>query len=179
MASLWRKLDELGIHPLTATQQEVTPKNPPQSKQASPPPTAPPPVPQNVSKPFPKPPLPSRQPDLIPSNQMEFTAQKTEAQSGRADAMPEIGVCSKLREYVLAAKEKRPHGILVYEEIGYVVLELLPRQGRIHRNELIRNTADVLEFPEVAFKRIDEAIRRLEDLKKVCADSNYVWRCTS
>jgi hypothetical protein len=67
---------------------------------------------------------------------------------------------------------------ILISEIGHVVLELLPRQGRIHRHDLIKSTADVLEFEEVAFKRIDEAIRRLEELKKVSADSNYVWRRT-
>ena len=178
MASLWRKLEELGIHPLTAARPEATPETPPQTERTSPPPTAPPTTPQNISKPFPKTPSPTRQPDLIPSNQMELPASKPEPQPSHADATHEAKI-KELREYVFAAKQKRTYGVLVYEEIGHVVLELLPRQERIHRSELIRNTADVLEFEEVAFKRIDEAIRRLEELKKVSADSNYVWRRVS
>lgn len=172
MASLWRKLEELGIHPLIATQPEVTPETPPQSER-----TSPPPPPQNISKPFSKTPSPSRQPDLIPTSQMELPTQKTEAQPSHADVSHEIVVSSALREYISAAKQKRPYGVLVYEEIGHVVLELMPRQGSVDRKELIRSAAEVVDFPEVAFKRIDEAIRQLENLKKVSADSNYVWRC--
>lgn len=175
LASLWRKLEELGIHPLATIKPEATPETPPQSERTSPPPTAPPPVTQAVPKSFQKPTSPSRQPDLIPSNQMELPTSKTEAQLSNADATHEAKI-KELREYVLAAKQKRTYGVLIYEEIGHVVLELLPRQGRIHRHDLIKSTADVLEFEEIAFKRIDEAIRRLEELKKVSADSNCVWR---
>lgn len=170
MSSLWRKLEELGIHPLTVAQLEATPETPPSATQ---------PVPHAVPKLFSKVPLPSRQPDLIPSNQIELPTQKTELQPSNTAATHEAGVAQELREYVLAAKQKRTYGVLVYEEIGHVVLKLLPQQGRIHRNELIKTTADVLEFEEIAFKRIDEAIRRLEELKKVSADSNYVWRSKS
>ncbi len=178
MASLWRKLEELGIHPLAASQSEAKPEAPPQSERTSPPPTAPPPAPQNIPKPFPKTSSPTRQRDLIPSNQMELPTSKTEPQPSHADATHEAKI-KELREYVLAAKQTRTYGVLVYEEIGHVVLELLPRQARIHRNELVRNTAEVLEFEEVAFKRIDEAIQRLEELKKVSTDSNYVWHRVS
>jgi len=107
---------------------------------------------------------------------MELPTQKTVAQPNHAEATHDGSVTQELREYVLAAKKKRNYGVLVYEEIGHVVLELLPRQGRITRDELIRNMAVVLEFEEVAFKRIDEAIRRLEQLKKVSTDSNYIWK---
>ena len=86
------------------------------------------------------------------------------------------GISAALREYISAAKQKRPYGVLIYEEIGQVVLELMPKQGRVDRRELIRNTAEVLDFSDAAYKRIDESIRRLEELKQVCADSNSVWR---
>jgi len=178
MALLWRKLEELGIHPLIVTQPEATQDTPPYIiDHTRPPPSATPPAPHTSAKTSPKSPLPPRQQDLIPSSQMELPTQKAEAHPNRAEAKQE-GDVAALREYIAAAKQKRPLGILVYEEIGHVVLELLPHSGRIDRKALIRNTADVLEFPDVAFKRIDEAIRRLEELKKVCADSNYVWRRT-
>ncbi len=107
---------------------------------------------------------------------MELPTQKTGAESGRDNTTQRVGFTTALQEYVLVAKQKRPHGILVFEEIGHVILELLPHQGRINRKELIKTTAEILDFPDVAFKRIDEAIRRLEELKKVFVDSNYVWR---
>ena len=194
MASLWRKLEELEIHPLTPTALVANLETQPDIRPTSPPPTATPLAKGSLDKrwkeavprlskllgltspPVSKTPLPSRQPDLIPSNQMELPTEKTSAESGRANTTQEARINSALREYVLAAKQKRPHGILVYEEIGHVVLELLPQRARIDRKELIKNTADILEFPDAAFKRIDEAIRRLEELKKVCADFNCVWR---
>jgi hypothetical protein len=76
----------------------------------------------------------------------------------------------------LAARQKRPHGVLVYEEIGYVVLQLMPDDGRIERLEIIKKTADALEFQEAAFKRISDAIRRLEDMKKVSSDVKHIWK---
>ena len=107
---------------------------------------------------------------------MELPTSQSEAQPTNTGDFNQVGVTKELREYVLAAKQKRAYGVLVYEEIGHVALELLPHQGQIRRDELIRKTADFLEFEEVAFKRIDEAIRRLVELKKVSADSNYIWR---
>jgi hypothetical protein len=107
---------------------------------------------------------------------MELPTPKIEAQKNLAEPALDGGVTQELREYVLSAKQKRPYGIMLYEEIGHVVLELLPLEGRIHRDVLVKKTAAVLEFEEVAFKRIYEAIRRLQDLKKICADSDYFWR---
>ena len=86
------------------------------------------------------------------------------------------GIRAALQEYIAAAKQKRPYGVLIYEEIGHVVMELMPKQGRVDRTELIRNAADALDFSDAAYKRIDESIRRLEELKKVCTDSKSVWR---
>ena len=110
---------------------------------------------------------------------MELPAPNAKTQPSDTDASDAAKVPQGLREYVFAAKQKRAHAVLVLEEIAHVVLQVLPRQGRIHRTELIRRTADVLEFEEVALKRIDQAIRRLEELKQVSADSNYVWRRAS
>jgi very-short-patch-repair endonuclease len=176
MASLWRKLEELGIHPLTPTSATASSETPQHIERTGSLLEATPPasqvVPRNLSEAH----WPSRQPDLIPSNQMELPTQKAETQLSRADVNHEMAVPPALRAYVSAARQKRPYGVLVREEIGHVVLELLPHQRKIDRKELIRNAADVLDFSEAAFKRIDEALRRLEDLKKVCADSNFVWR---
>lgn len=195
MASLWRRLEELGIHPLEpAVTSESSPNahhskpalvedqsqvNPSEEKlqKARTLLTKLREVYSTVSnKPIPSPP---RQPDLIPSNQMELPKQKPDVQPSNAEATHDGSITQELQQYVLAAKQKRAHGVLVYDEIGYVVLELMPSQERVRRDELIKKTANVLEFEEVAFKRIDEAIRHLEKLKKVSTDSNYVWRCTS
>ena len=117
---------------------------------------------------------------------MELPTQATEVQAGRLVPRQSFGVlpiASSLREYVAAVKQRRAHGIMTLEEIGNVVMELVPQHNRIlpqrsrsDRKELIKTVANLLEFPEVAFKRIDEAIRRLEDSRKICADSDCVWR---
>jgi hypothetical protein len=91
------------------------------------------------------------------------------------EATSQDGISAALREYIDAAKQKRPYGILIYEEIGHAVLELMPRQGRVDRKEIIRKAADALDFPEVAYKRIDESIRWLEEQNKIYTDSNFVW----
>lgn len=121
-------------------------------------------------------PVPSR-PDLIPSNQMELPSTDTGASADRTrEDVGHDGIGAALREYIAAARQKYPNGFLKSEQIGHVVLELMPRQGRIDRNEIIKKAADALDFSEAAYKRIDESIRRLEELKKVCVDSNSVWR---
>jgi len=88
----------------------------------------------------------------------------------------ETSLAKTLLDYVSVAKRKRPNGILNLDEIGHVVTELLTHHERIDRQELIRKVARTLDFPEEGFKRIGDAIRRLEDLKKVCGDSKCVWR---
>ena len=169
MSSLWRKLEDLGIQPLTeilpATLSEAqSPADQSSASQKSPLPSP------SVA---PRATAASHQPDLIRSAQMElpnpnsFTP-NTETTDG--DVSP------ALKEYIATAKQMRPHGILVYDEIGHVAFELVPERGHVQRKELIRKTAEALDFPEVAFKRIEEAIQRLERLKKIGTDSNHVWR---
>lgn len=173
MASLWRKLEELGIQPVTEAPPAASSESPPQSERSSPPPKATP----TVSRVAPESPAPSRQPDLIPSNQMELPSTRSGFSPDRShEAAAHDGISAALREYIAAAKQKRAYGVLVYEEIGHVVLELIPRQRRVDRTGLIRRAADALDFSEAAYKRIDESIRRLEELKKVSTDSKSVWR---
>jgi hypothetical protein len=172
MASLWRKLEELEIHPLTEVPLTSLTETLPPLERPRFSPNKSPLVSHFVAQSAP----PSRQPDLIPSNQMELPASDCHGPTDRThQEIRKGGVNLALREYVLAAKQKRPHGVLIYEEIGHVVLEIMPKQGRVDRKELISSAAEVLDFSEAAFKRIDEAIRRLQELKKVGADSNSVW----
>jgi very-short-patch-repair endonuclease len=182
MASLWPKLEELGIHPLAAPHLQPVPKASVDPVRIPPPAVTPPAVtppavtPPAVTKSVPLLPSVSRQQDLIPSSQMELSVQKAKAVSSHTNTSHEKGSPPSLREYILAARQKRPHGVLVYEEIGYVVLQLMPDDGRIERLEIIKKTADALEFQEAAFKRISDAIRRLEDMKKVSSDVKHIWK---
>lgn len=81
-----------------------------------------------------------------------------------------------LRKYISAAKQKRPHGVLAAEEIRHVVLRLLPSQGHMDRHQLVEKSRDILDFPEPACTRIEEAIQRLQDLNQVRVDGACVWR---
>jgi hypothetical protein len=173
MASLWRKLVELGIQPVKEAPTIPSSEAPLQPERASAPRNSVPPNPRVG----PRLPAPSRQPDLIPSNQMELPSTTNDISSVRSkEATCQDDISVTLQEYIAAAKRKRPHGVLIYEEIGYVVLELMPRHGRVGRKEIIRKAANALDFPEVAYKRIDESIRWLEEQKKVSTDPNFVWR---
>jgi very-short-patch-repair endonuclease len=173
MSSLWCKLEELGIQPLTETVPTNLSQISSPIKPTSPPPTTFSPVSHDAAKS----PGPSRQPELIPSNQMELPDPRNCVSTDRNyEDVRKCTISPSLRDYILSARQKRPHGALIYEEIGLVVLEIMPKHGRINRNELIRNAAEILDFSDAAFKRVDEAICRLEELKKVNADSNHVWR---
>ena len=169
MSSLWRKLDELGIHPL-GTNISVQPlESVPQANQAD--------FHQNARTQSSATILQiAPQPDLIPSDQMELpdaTRATPILEKNGAEAMT---VSPALRQYIVTAKQKRTYGVLIYQEIGHVVLELLPPYGRVERDRLVKSVADALEFPEEAHKRINEAIRRLEELNKIHGDANCVWR---
>ena len=88
----------------------------------------------------------------------------------------EVRISNSLREYVMAAKQKRPYGVLTQVEIAHVLLELLPERGRIDRKILIKKAAEFLEFPDTAYKRIDEVIDSLEKFKKLWVDNLHIWR---
>ena len=170
MVSLWRKLDELGIQPLTEASPSASSQTPPQSERTNrPPPNQTPTVSRVVAK--------SPVPSLVQSKQMELpNAGSGVSPDESHEEAAHDGINTALREYIAAAKQKRPHGVLICEEIGHVLLELMPRQGRVARVELIRHAADALDFSEAAYKRIEDSLRRLEELRKVSGDSNNVWR---
>lgn len=161
MASLWQKLEELGIEPLTTQQAGPDPVSPTVLREA------PPPAPNETKAP----PiiLPRRLQGLIaaPHVQLDLPTPEPRPRASTLETdtrpLPEAGVDATVAQL----KRSNPVGFYSRDDICKVVLAFLEINGRMGRKELARKVTDVLELPEHHNKRVESALECLESDKKI------------
>ena len=164
MDSLWRKLEELEIHPLTAAQQEATPETPPQVERPSLPKAA---VPRSVA-------ARSTQLDLVSPPQLELAAQKQMPGKAPVDASKERLAAALTYAMVSQLKRTHPGGFFTRDEICKVILAFLQDDGHMGRKDLIGKVITSLEMPEHHEKRIENALETMERDGKIMAGATTV-----
>ena len=148
MASLWRRLDELGICPLTPTQSTETLEIPAQTDR-SPEPIA---ITTGTSS------IPSTSLGVVspPQNDiMVQTAPPTKAVVGISDRL------AASLSYSLTRQIKRARTDATREDICDAVLAVLDAEGSMEREGLVRKVTRALELPSNHQKRVEAAIDSL------------------
>lgn len=160
MASLWKKLEELEILPLTVT----TGATPEVLNDSS----------QSAAHAKLQASAPLAQLDLMPPPQLELAT--------KLPAQPETSTVASLSTQgsssadavVRKLKTSRPNGFFTRDEICLVVLAFLRGTGRMNREALIKAVAKSLEMPDREEKRIESALEALERHDKISLGSTVV-----
>lgn len=165
MSSLWRKLEEMGIQPVSV-QQTVGPEVPPRPET---PPTPVSGIATDAKATAPPPPSSARsiQLNLVPPPQLEFDEQLRPrsditgvADDGRLGAALAYSVVQQL-------KRSRRDGFFTREDIGKVALAFLQANQQMGRKELAEKIIKALDLPEHHDKRIENAFETLERAGKI------------
>ena len=140
MSSLWRKLEELGIQPVT----EAPTASPSETAQRTDTPNPPKRPARSGSAPL-------AQLDLVSPPQLELDVARSQP------------LVASLGHTVAAQlKRSRPNGFFTRDEICRVVLAFLQADGRMGRKELMSKVIKALDLPEHHEKRVEEAFGALD-----------------
>jgi hypothetical protein len=157
MSSLWRKLDDLGIHPLAPSAPASRSDSPPFGDRQAPPPKA-----TRASSSH-----PGKQMDLMAPPQLELDAQARESLSPKPESTNALTAESPIDVVVAKVKRARLNGFFTRDEICKVVLAFLQVEGRMERKNLAGKVVAALGLPEHHDKRVENAFEALDQAGKV------------
>lgn len=162
MTSLWRKLEEMVIQPVSE------PSNPPpcgQPQQTRAPTSPIPPVRRG--------PAPPTQLDLVTPPQLELATQKPPNVTAEAGGSRLAGALAY--SVVAQVKRSRTDFFFTRADISKVVLAFLEDGGRMGRKELVAKVVSGLGLPEHHNKRVENAFEEMERAGKINLSGDTVY----
>ena len=164
MSSLWRKLEELGIHPVTEAPPVPPPHETPQRTDTANPPKQT--ARSNCAT--------AARLDLALPPQLELGPQRPRPSILTEDARNPRVSASLSHAVIAQLKRSRPDGFFTRDDICKIVLAFLETDGRMGRKELVADVVKALDLPKHHDKRVENAFESLDRARKISLGVNVV-----